>query len=267
MRAREQTDRMLRWFQGAGVTLHDVAVRRRDGTFLSEHSCGLEPRSLERCLAWARFENTAGADVYIRPAPGHDWPVVFLDDVSARCARAVASRYGSLVVRTSAVEEGGCHLWLRVSAALDEARRKQVQRWLARRAGADPASTSGEHWGRLAGMRNHKRGGVWVNVVGSSRRPPWEPARVAARLTTELSRRAAPDRHCTVRQRASEGTTGRDESVAEFAWCCHQLSRGAPPDWIEAALTERAQGRGKRNPEQYARRTVRAALDRLDRRV
>lgn len=141
-----------------GVTRADLAVRRRDGAMHWQRD-----RSLEALpLAWARAENAHGADIYIRPARGHAWAVVFLDDVESDLALEVAGSNGGLAIRT--LPEGGCHLWLPTSSPLDEAGRGQRQRWLAQQLGADPASTSGEHLGRLAGFRNWKRGGCRVNV-------------------------------------------------------------------------------------------------------
>ena len=76
---------------------------------------------------------------------------------------ATARGHGGLAVQTSPA--GGCHLWLPCARTLDEAARHRVQRWLAECMGADLGSVSGEHLGRLAGFRNWKRGGCWVNVV------------------------------------------------------------------------------------------------------
>lgn len=262
MKAMQQSDRMVAWFEWVGVGRYDLAVRRGDGTFISEHSRGLDRAALARCLPWVRFENVHGADIYIRPARGASWPVVFLDDVAAARARAVAGHYASLVVRTSSMSEGGCHLWLRVGNALDEAARKQVQRWLAARLGADAASTSGEHWGRLAGTKNHKRGGCWVGVIASSQGPACDERRIYTALAQKRSAAALPASPPATPSCAA-GAGDRDESIAEFAWCCHHLRQGRDPEAIAAALTRRARARGKRSPERYARRTLQAAKDHL----
>jgi hypothetical protein len=96
-------------------------------------------------LPWARAENTRHGNVYIRPARGYPWPLVFLDDVAEDLASRIARKYDTLVAKTS--QEGGCHIWLSCSCSLDECERHQAQRWLAPLAGADTASTSGEHLG------------------------------------------------------------------------------------------------------------------------
>lgn len=86
--------------------------------------------------------------------------------------------------------QGGFHLWLRLTRALDESQRHLVQRWLIPRLDADLGS--GKHLGRLGGMKNFKRGGVWVNVL---RRPSpharvWDPT-PALQSTTHGKRPAA----------------------------------------------------------------------------
>jgi len=109
--------------------------------------------------------NVRRADVYVRPARSRAWPLVFLDDVPLRLAHRIVAKHGALAIETSSA--GGCHIWLRTAWPLDEAGRKQAQRWLSIRVGSDPASTSGEHLGRLPGFRNWKRGGPWVNLVAA----------------------------------------------------------------------------------------------------
>lgn len=85
-------------------------VRRRDGAMLWQRDWSLEALP----LAWARAENAHGADIYIRPARGQAWAVVFLDDVDPGLALEVAGSNGGLAIRTS--PEGGCHLWLPTSS-------------------------------------------------------------------------------------------------------------------------------------------------------
>jgi hypothetical protein len=159
MKASWHTETMLTGWQSARVTRADLALRRSSGAMLWQSNLALE----ELPLAWARAENAHGAEVYIRPARGLDWPMVFLDDVLLEVAMAAARGHGGLAIQTSPA--GGCHLWLPCAQNLNEAARHQVQRWLAERIGGDLGSVSGEHLGRLAGFKNWKRGGCWVNVV------------------------------------------------------------------------------------------------------
>jgi hypothetical protein len=236
---------MLAWWANAGITDADLAMRRPGGAFLWARAAPLAALP----LAWARAENAHGADIYIRPARGADWPLLFLDDVSVERALSAAHEHAALVVRTS--PEGGCHLWLRCSRALDERARARAQRHLAARLDADRASTSGEHLGRLAGFKNWKRGGVWVNVLATPPHLPlWEPDATA--LAPQEPR---PRRKGTTRLEAPD----QSESAKEWGWVMGALGAGCAPSWVEARLRERALRRGA-DAARYARLTVERAL-------
>ena len=158
-KAAAHTAAMLDAWHQAGIARADLAVRTANAAMLWYADRPLDALP----LALARAHNVKQADIYIRPARGSAWPMVLLDDVDIAMAQRVAKHYATLVVHTSA--QGGCHLWLRLTRALDEAQRRQVQRWLIPKVDADPGSVSGEHLGRLAGMKNFKRAGQWVNVL------------------------------------------------------------------------------------------------------
>ena len=247
MRAREHTRSMLQWWWLAGITLADLAVRRWDGTMVWHHEISLD----DLPLAWIRAENSRQAEVYIRPARGHSWPVVLLDDLPVATASRIARKYDSLVVRTSV--EGGCHLWLRCSDVLDETERRRAQRWLVQRIEADPASVSGEHLGRLAGFKNWKRSGVWVNVLNASRRNrPW-----AAQFDFSGHERPLPSNE----QRIGTVSTDPSPSGREWGWICGLLESGCDATTAYLQLVERARNRRGRDVERYARRTVARACE------
>lgn len=250
MRARDHTRSMLRWWLYKGITVADIAVRRSDGTMIWHDATPVT----ELPLAWARAENVRQADIYIRPARTRSWPVVFLDDVAVTTAVRIAGKYDALVVRTS--PKGGCHLWLYCAEALDESHRARAQRWLAARVAADPASTSGEHLGRLAGFRNWKRAGAWVNVLdGSHRKKPWTP-RFADTEPGETPHPTPPP------PRATAGTD-TSPSGREWGWICGLLESGCRPDTVYHRLLQRAIQRHRRDPERYARRTIARAQSHL----
>lgn len=263
MIARDNTLRMLRWWRGQNVDLIDLAVRRQDGAMAWHHELAL-PRGVP--LAWARYENAHGADVYLRPARGYEWPLVFLDDVDPVHAVRVTRKYQAMAVQTSPA--GGCHLWLACTRPMGEYGRAHAQRWLAERLGGDPASVSGEHLGRLAGFRNWKRGGVWVNVRATAHGflRPWDPS-VAVPLALELSGGAV--RPATAPQGADRDTSSRDNSPSgrEWAWVCEALENGRRPEQVYRALVARARPRRGRDAERYARRTVERALRRVQERT
>lgn len=250
MRASDQTRAMLRWWVQAGVDTADMAIRRANGAMAWHRGRSLH----DLPLAWARAENVRQADVYIRPARGSSWPLVFLDDVPRFRAIAVGRKYAALIIRTSA--DGGCHVWLRCAATLAEAARCQAQRWLAARIGADMGSVSGEHLGRLAGFRNWKRGGAWVNVVlASERHPPWEPVVVLGDVPHDVAPRSLSHARPNV-------FTDTTPSGKEWGWVCGMLEAGFEPSVVRARLVEHALPRRGSDAARYANQTVTRALRR-----
>ena len=244
MKARQHTTSMLRWWRQVGITLADLAVRRRDGSMIWHYETPLA--SLP--LAWAWAENARQAEIYIRPARVHSWPMVFLDDVPVAIATRVAHKYDVLVVHTS--PEGGCHLWLSCSGALDEIQRCRAQRWLAERIDADQASISGEHLGRLAGFKSWKRAGAWVNVLhGAHHQRPWIPQLVASDGYENPA--SSPVQRRTVTDSSASGQ--------EWGWICGLLEAGCDPASAYNYLVEQASSRHRRDAERYARRTVERA--------
>lgn len=257
MTAQEHTQWMLRWWRDAGIERADLAVMRRPSCMIWHHDLPLD--SLP--LAWARAENVDQAEVYVRPARGRAWPIVFVDDVAAERAGLVARKYDALVVETSPA--GGCHVWLTCRHPLTEQERREAQRWLARCLPADPGSVSGEHLGRLSGFKNWKRGGNWVNVLAGSRHGrPWDPT---AALSLSLN-----DRRCSI-VRPSEapatatGQTDTSPSGREWGWVCGLLESGQSPDEVYRRLLDAARPRRGNDAERYARHTLQRALKRTGR--
>jgi hypothetical protein len=251
MKARNHTAWMLQWWNKVGINRVDLAVRRSCGAMIWHYNTLIN--SLTSLLQWAKAENVRHADVYARPARGYPWPLVFLDDVSPYLAARVVQRYDALVIKTSV--PGGCHLWLSCSQTLDEEARGRAQRWLAHRSGADLASTSGEHLGRLAGFRNWKRGGTWVNVIDSvlSSVRPWVPG------PEEMVRRRRPVLSSDGARHATR--TDSSDSGREWGWVCGLLEAGYRPRDAYLRLIERARPRRGRDVERYARRTIKRALE------
>jgi hypothetical protein len=297
MNARQHTERMLEWWSLCGITRADLAVRRQTGIMIWHRDRPL----LELPLPWARAENVRRADVYVRPArhqagakgadSGYAWPLVLLDDLPLDAAWNLARTHRALIVRTSRI--GGCHLWIACDRDLTETERKNLQQCLAHQWGADPASTSGEHLGRLAGFKNWKRHGVWVKIV--------EPtvanttATTAAALLCSEEVRSEPERYATasipsIRHHENEMTpstvatsdkrrcriedaceypddragkpprlsTPRDtsESAREWGWVCGMLEAGIPPEIVYQRLLDRARRRRGQDAERYTHHTI-----------
>jgi hypothetical protein len=260
MRAREHTEQMLHCWASMHVDRADLVVRRSGGEWLWQRDLPLGRLP----LAWARAENARGADVYIRPARHHRWPVVFLDDLDPALGLRIMRRYSALLVQTS--REGGCHLWMLCSRPLSEPERRDAQRYLAARTGADRGSTSGEHLGRLAGMKNYKRRGQWTGVLGSSMgRPAWEPRFLDAPLTRPAASLPIGSSRVVERHLSSNRGIDRSPSGKEWGWAMGALAAGLSPARVYAALLERCLPRRGRDAQRYARRTVLRALRHLGR--
>ena len=261
MKAIEHTQAMLAAWSEVGVGRADLAVRCPDGKMLWQRNRDVE----DLPLAWLRGANAHGSEIYIRPARGFDWPVVFLDDVPVRIAMAAVARHGGLAVCTSPT--GGCHLWLPCPRPLDEVGRCRAQRILAEQFGADPASTSGEHLGRLAGFKNWKRGGCWVNVLG------WVKATGGERQVLDIPRDSPgsgttrPSIPMTLGKASRPCSAGHDTSPSgrEWAWVCSRLERGADPETVCLELSHMARGRRGEDAVRYARRTVERAWNKVGR--
>jgi len=242
MNAYEHTRSMLAWWAHLGVDRADLAVRRSTGAILWHHDLVLE----DLPLAWVRAENAHHGDIYIRPARGRAWPLVFVDDVAVERAQRAAQDIDALLVETSPA--GGCHVWLRCDRLLDESDRRRAQRWWVNALDGDPGSVSGEHLGRLAGFKNWKRGGCWVNVLaGSHNVGAW---RTADSMPT--ARPSGRDQH----PGRSNGPHDTSPSGRDWAWVCTLLEHGQSPDQVRAQLVDRARPRRGADAERYARRTV-----------
>lgn len=253
MRAQLHTQRMLRWWRETGIDRADMAVMRPRGGMIWHYDLALD--SLP--LPWARAQNVRQAEVYIRPARGYSWPLVLLDDVAAPLAGRVARKYEALVVETSPV--GGCHIWLGCDRPLAEDARRESQRLLARRLAADPGSVSGEHLGRLAGLRNWKRGGTWVNVLAASRHGRlWNPADALPDPEPMCMPVSRPDTPVRDPSQLDSSASGR-----EWGWVCGLLKAGCSPSDVHARLLDAARSRRGADAERYAHRTLHQALGRV----
>lgn len=229
----------------SGITRIDCALRTPNGAWHAWYDQPLH----SPCLAAARAANThRQADIYIRPAHAHPSTLLFLDDVPPPRAIAWLRNHPGIAIRTSPA--GGCHLWLLLNRSVDIPTRARLQRHLAAILGADPASTSGDHYGRLAGTRNHKRGGSWITCCAQNRHAtPINPDLTPA-VDIPRSQRPSPSA-------AGPSATDRSPSGRDWAWTCRALAAGADPHALvlELAATA-AQRRTQADALRYAQRTV-----------
>lgn len=252
--------RFCRWFLSYHVDRFDLAVARREeqgrqGPFLDPKSTGHRDLSLghlSRLLSWLRAENAQGAGIYFRPSRSGTWPLVFLDDIPTAFALRIARKYAVNLVETS---PGRTHLWLATQVPLDVGQRAGAQKFLVERLKglADRGSTSGDHWGRLPGMRNRKPArDCWVNLRGQSHRQAWRP-----QLATQAPHRRQPT---NPHPRAQPQT---DPSSDEWGWVMGALENGVSPAVVMQGLLERVKPRRGSDSLRYAQFTVKKACRHL----
>jgi hypothetical protein len=254
---------MLDWFEASGVDSWNFSVLDKG---MLGHERSRNRAEVERSLGWGWVKNRSGHDVYTRPARGHDWPVVFLDDLPPRKARGIAKKYGALVVETSS---GNCQVWIRVMCPLSEPDRATVQRALASMIGADPMSVSGDHFGRAVGYCNRKKGrdDFVVRVLEASDGAALDPTSHLA----EAPALPAPAGRRAVFTGLGSGEA-KSESEREYRYCLARLgwakSKGRDPAgefaYLVGNIADRAVERGKRKSRGealiYAEKTVARAM-------
>lgn len=277
----QEQKRFLDFFQKRGITFANlVTILPRPGQdqLVKGLARARDRAEVEKSFGWAWAENQRGAEVYIRPArwlpdgTPASWSMVFLDDVKPAKAAEIAGEFSAMVVETS---PGLCHVWLSVSRPLCEEERKALQQQLIGEHGADNGSSSGEHLGRLAGFKNNKRGGNYVKIttISSGRLYP------VGDLVPLPPAAGADDGGACASQPADDGLDMYEsiggwssESEREFGHVIGRLrwlSENNPSQVNEEAarlekeLTENAVARGKRNPKDYAKRTIKEALKRI----
>ncbi|NDP46843.1 MAG: hypothetical protein GZ085_00355 [Sulfuriferula multivorans] len=260
----------LEWFQGVGVGLFNFAIL--DDSGMIGHARPRDAIEVARSLGWASARNAGGCNVYMRPARiGLDglsaaWPVIFFDDVAPKRALKIASKYQSMVIRTS---PGNCHVWIACEDPLSEAQRAATQGELAPKINADKASTSGEHFGRAPGFKNQKRGGAWVEVLQTTRN--------CARLDglSIAGKRADAGGLHTYSPSGGRVARSGGESESDFGFAAGRLSWACEAgrdieserQFVIRKIAERALARGKRGTERaaylYALLTTNAAALRI----
>jgi len=158
---------------------------------------------------------------------------------------------------------------------------------MQKRFGGDAGSTSGDHFGRLAGFKNVKRN-CWVNLIETKivdRRADVEKllshqevlgslspqGGVVLPMSSGMGNSSATEYSSPARTfiPTTSSSDGRDESSAEFAFACVYLNKNLNIEEGIQQLAQRAIDRKKRSTwrgaEAYARKTFSAAGIRLKR--
>lgn len=109
--------------------------------------------ALVKSVAWLRFENLQGRNIYVRPSGVHSLSLI--DDLSADAVEKMrgAGFTPALVVETS---PGNFQVWLQHGRVLSKDLSTATAKALARRFGGDQGSADWRHFGRLAGFTNRK---------------------------------------------------------------------------------------------------------------
>lgn len=258
----QQVDTFLDWMQTVGVDRFDLALIRfaqdPKGVFIPG-SVQLDQAGVVKSLPWLRYENSRGAGVYIRPARGNAWPMLYLDDVSPGAAHGLADRHACTLVETS---PNRFHVWLATDREMDERERHALQSNLAQQVGADMGSVSGEHWGRLPGFTNRKPGKerVWVNLRRVTEGDAFLTRNDAPALcpagggSLALVNPGVPGK-----QLSAAVVTNIDESAMEWKYVRSALEAGVPPNVVHQRLLERCASRRGSDARRYAELTIRKA--------
>jgi hypothetical protein len=265
-----QQMQMLDFFNENGVTHVNLSVLSCAGDgerrIMKSGGRARDRDEAEKSQKWAWRENQRGGEIYVRPArylpdgSPSSWPMIFFDDVRLEIIEKIKKR--ALVVETS---PGSFHVWIPVNRPLSEFERRNEQMRIQPLLKSDPASVSGEHFGRLSGFKNHKRGGVMVRIYKKVDGPLLVPAPAPTIPYHHPLKGGA----CALDFFSRLTGSGASESEREFGYLVGRLSwfkrHGIPIttkeiNKLREQLVEQATQRGKRNPGEYADRTIEAAL-------
>lgn len=257
----ESLKKQLEWFKGIGVEQFNFCVLTSVGMLHSNRSRDVD--EVHRSASWAWAQNISGSNVYIRPARGTEWPVLMLDDLNPQTANKIWNKYSCLAVETS---HKNYQIWIKTSRSLDEQSRAVVQSKLCCLVGADPGSTSGEHFGRAAGFKNQKQGrhSFMVDIRAAVvDRPALNPSPFLTESTAPSPQAGGSVPSSRLIPRHHHHPADGDQSAVEFRFALARLRVGDRPNEIAKKIASRALDRGKRRTaadcEDYAVATVKKA--------
>jgi len=240
----------FRWFARMGIYNFDIQLREPLKTHLGkvESWRWLTPSKnintgsyFLKFSKWVKHMNAHGCDAYIRPHGETEQGVIFLDDLDIDKAVQVSKKYAACVVCTS---KNNTQVWLATSRKLFLKERKAVQTIMKDLGYTDPGSVSGDHLGRLCGLKSQKRN-CWVNLLTTTTGRKYSPP-----VPLPLS---APRGAACVSKLSQEA---QSQSERDFGWAVGAFGAGRLLLEVERYLYLTAKQRGKRNPEMYARRTA-----------
>lgn len=240
--------------------------------------------TLVQSLAWLKFQNLDGRNIYIRPRGEHALSMV--DDLTADALERMkhSGFTPALIVETS---PDNFQAWLNHGRILPKDTSTAAARALAEKFGGDRGAADWRHFGRLAGFTNRKDkyrqpGGLYpfVRLVHTTGEV-YEQAEaflkdVEARM--ELARMESEHRRLQFRNNGGRNKSGAIRTIDAFrqdvryagdgnridlAYAIYAISHGASEDEVRAAIASRDlthKGTEKRQAE-YVERTIQKALE------
>jgi hypothetical protein len=212
--------------------------------------------ALVKSVAWLRFENLQGRNIYVRPSGTHSLSLV--DDLKAE---AVEKMRGvgfapALVVETS---PDNFQVWLQHGQVLSKDLSTAAAKTLARRFGGDQGSADWRHFGRLAGFTNRKEKHrqadgyfPYVRLLEATGTQYPEAARFLREVETELKAavEASVKRREFLRKRPQAAAEtikgigyfrnspkyGGAQSRSDLAYAVYALDHGVPESRVRDAI-------------------------------
>lgn len=211
--------------------------------------------------------------VYITSSKSEPQSILLMDDLTLEQCRDVSDGRMHMIVETS---PGKHHLWLATSRPVSVDERYKCQVVLQRKYSGDAGSVSGDHLGRLCGVKNTKYNDVWVNlinVVFDGRRANVDalismynevtPTRGGGHMPLPLECVQVASQIQVGHAGFVQGSIGQDQSRKEWGWALAYLRSGRSLDEGVLSLAQRALDRKKHSSfslcEKYARRTFQKA--------
>jgi hypothetical protein len=251
-----------------------------------QHDAEMLPRAwdsetLLRSIAWLRFENMRGRNIYIRPQGEHHLSLV--DDLT----KSAIDRMQAEGFRPAAIVETSprnFQAWLNHGERLTKEVGTAVARALANRFEGDTNAADWRHFGRLAGFTNQKDkhrqpNGLFpfVRLIESTGVIYQEAGKfvegVRERCEREQLARTKRDSALVsvpthrVAEKSIESfrenpAYGGDGTRIDLAYALYALSRGVSTEEVNAAIRTRdlSHKGTERRQEEYVERTVRKAL-------
>ena len=249
--------------------------------------------AIEHAIGWLRYQNYRGCDIYIRPA-GSPHSLNLVDDLTAEAVAAMKQTGfdPAVIVETS---PNNYQAWLKHPEPLDKETSTATARALAERFGGDRGAADWRHLGRCSGFENRKPGhqnlvtglfplvrlvegagkvypeaerfigGVKRNLEEQHHR--WEQRR-EQRLSEPIhvSRSRRSDLKTIDAFRSNPKYDG-DGKRCDLAYAIYALSHGATAAQVETVIRSRdlSHKGSARRQEDYVQRTIRKALEGLDR--